>query len=251
MKNIFTTLFIFISTFCFSQTNTDGFLVFYNGKFNNQFGRGNDFREYQGKLIIQGNQSLFTMKATGNIVPLDDKFNIDVSPDSLFTVYKDAESSSLIFDFSDVNQQILYFADTLHPMQWALTQEKKMIDQITCLKAHTQFKGRDYIAWYAPSIPIDNGPWKLGGLSGLILEAYDSEDDWHLICTSLKPASNVTFLFYEKIIQKGLEGYEAYTDYMQKIFRRIKSTLATAQTGDCLTCETKSVVKLHTWEKIY
>ena len=251
MKKTLFILSLFFYTFSSAQQVPDGYLIQYNAKFNNQFGRGSDFRNYHGFLIIKGNQSLFTMKDIGNSIPLDNKFNIDLSPDSLFTVYKDAESSYLVFEFSDINQRMLYYADTLYPMEWKISQDKKIIDGIDCFKASTLFKGREYIAWYAPSFPSDNGPWKLGGLPGLILEAYDIDDDWHLVCTSIKPNSVGDFRFYERRISKGLEGYDSFNGYMQKMFARIKSTLASSQSGDCLTCETKSVIKLHTWEKIY
>lgn len=251
MKKVLFILFIFFNTYSFAQYDTTGYLIQYRGKFNNQFGRANDVRDYLGTLNVQGNQSLFTMKEIGTSIQLDNKFNIDISPDSLFTVYKDAESSSLVFEFSDINKRMLYYADTLYPMEWKISQDKKIIDGIDCFKATTFFKGREYIAWYAPSIPSDNGPWKLGGLPGLILEAHDIDNDWHLICTSIIPYLNYDFRFYERLISKGLEGYHTFNEYMQKMFKKIKATLASSQSGDCLTCETKSVIKLHTWEKIF
>jgi len=251
MKKTYFILFIFFSTYSFAQNDKNGYLIEYRGKFNNQFDRANDIRDYHGTLNVQGNQSIFTMKEIGNSIALDNKFNMDISPDSLFTVYKDAESSSLVFEFSDINQRMLYYADTLYPMEWMISQDKKIIEGIDCVKATTLFKGREYIAWYAPSFPFDNGPWKLGGLPGLILEAYDINDDWHLICTSIKPHANYDFKFYERLISKGLEGYHSFDEYMQKMFNKIQITMASSQSGDCLTCQTKSVIKLHTWEKIF
>ena len=44
----------------------------------------------------------------------------------------------------------------------------------TCQLAITHFKGRQWYAWYTEDIPLDAGPWKLRGLPGLILKAYDS-----------------------------------------------------------------------------
>jgi GLPGLI family protein len=44
-----------------------------------------------------------------------------------------------------------------------------------CTLAKTQFKGRLWFAWYTEGIPLNYGPWKFGGLPGLILRAYDSK----------------------------------------------------------------------------
>ena len=42
-----------------------------------------------------------------------------------------------------------------------------------CQKATCRWRGRDYIAWFAPDIPIRRGPWKFGGLPGLIMKVHD------------------------------------------------------------------------------
>lgn len=56
---------------------------------------------------------------------------------------------------------------------WKLSQEKKIISGVECFKATTRFRGVDWEAWYAPSVPYPYGPWKLHGLPGLIIEAHD------------------------------------------------------------------------------
>ena len=43
-----------------------------------------------------------------------------------------------------------------------------------CQLAKARFKGRTWYAWYAEDIPMGEGPWKLGGLPGLVLRAYDA-----------------------------------------------------------------------------
>lgn len=64
--------------------------------------------------------------------------------------------------------------EKIHPFQWSITNETKLIGKFECKKATTYFRGRNYIAWYSPEIPINSGPWKFSGLPGLILELYDS-----------------------------------------------------------------------------
>lgn len=59
--------------------------------------------------------------------------------------------------------------------RWEIEDEVKDIMGYECTKATADFRGRRWIAWFAPEIPVQEGPWKLFGLPGLILEAYDAD----------------------------------------------------------------------------
>ena len=57
------------------------------------------------------------------------------------------------------------------PIDWKISEETKTMQDMVLQKAECDFRGRHYIAWFNPKIPIPDGPWKLRGLPGLILEA--------------------------------------------------------------------------------
>jgi GLPGLI family protein len=246
MKQLF--ILVLICQSFFSNAQEVKATFFYQGKFNGSFGRSENHRPYWGKLIINGSQSLFTMKEEGqHHASLQDN-NIDLRSDSLFTVYKDHESNSLLFEFADLNQRPHYFADTLFPMEWVTTEEHKMIGGIPCLKAVTRFKGRGYTAWYAPTITINDGPWKLGGLPGLILEAYDDEDNWRMEFISRTDEYDFDASFYESKIQRGVEGFPGFAGFVKKLFARLEASFN--NNSDCVGCQNKSVIKFHSWEHI-
>lgn len=75
---------------------------------------------------------------------------------------------------------ILY--DTIPQIVWQITEETMTIDGIETIKAEGWFGGRLYSAWFAPSIPVPYGPYKLNGLPGLILAAIskDGKISWRL-----------------------------------------------------------------------
>lgn len=64
-------------------------------------------------------------------------------------------------------------------MSWQLEKETKKIEDITLQKATTNFGGRKWAAWFDSKIPIQEGPYKFNGLSGLIYEVYDEENIFH------------------------------------------------------------------------
>lgn len=63
------------------------------------------------------------------------------------------------------------------PLNWKIHTETKQIGSFLCKKATTRFRGRNYTAWFTPKIAVQDGPWKLHGCPGLILEAYDDTDE--------------------------------------------------------------------------
>jgi GLPGLI family protein len=62
-------------------------------------------------------------------------------------------------------------------ISWKISSDTASFGGMRCQKATAHFKGRDYTAWFAPEMPFHAGPWKLNGLPGLILEAYDANKE--------------------------------------------------------------------------
>lgn len=76
--------------------------------------------------------------------------------------------------------------EDLQRISWVLINEFKEIGNFRCQKATGRFRGRIYTVWFSPQVPVNGGPWKLHGLPGLILEAYDIDRAVHFICKSLE-----------------------------------------------------------------
>lgn len=98
--------------------------------------------------------------------------------DKPYFILKDVESDQLALS-SRVSVRNFLTQDSLHAFDWQVHYDT-IIDTLgyTCYRATTHFRGRDYTAWFAPDIPLPYGPWKFGGLPGLIFRVYS--DDRHL-----------------------------------------------------------------------
>lgn len=59
------------------------------------------------------------------------------------------------------------------PAEWSLEPGTTTVMGYKCRKARLLYGGREWVAWYAPDLPVSSGPWKLCGLPGLILKAED------------------------------------------------------------------------------
>ncbi|MDE5844991.1 MAG: GLPGLI family protein [Muribaculaceae bacterium] len=84
--------------------------------------------------------------------------------------------------------------------EWEITDETKEIIGYQCFKAIADYRGRKWTAWFTPEIPIQDGPWKLCGLPGLILEAEDNHGEYHFLANGLKQngITDVGFLCYRE-----------------------------------------------------
>ncbi len=87
---------------------------------------------------------------------------------------------------TNIFRQGYLYAEEIPTLNWNITNESKVILSYTCKKATTTFLGRQYEAWFTPDIPINNGPWKLGGLPGLILKANDVQNYYIFECTGIE-----------------------------------------------------------------
>ncbi|HEY4062704.1 MAG TPA: GLPGLI family protein [Puia sp.] len=67
--------------------------------------------------------------------------------------------------------------DTLPVIAWKIRGDTATFGGLHCQKATCHFKGRDYVAWFCPDLPVHSGPWKLNGLPGVIVDAHDTRND--------------------------------------------------------------------------
>lgn len=80
------------------------------------------------------------------------------------------------------------------PIAWQLGEGSEMVCGHTCSVATAQFRGREWTAYYAPDIPVGRGPWKFGGLPGLILRIEDTTGDQRFTAISIRTAHSDIYM---------------------------------------------------------
>lgn len=105
--------------------------------------------------------------------------------------------------FNNLTEKTMYYRDigfnkvkeSTENIVWTICTNTKKIGNIECTKATAAFRGRNYTAaWFAPSIALPFGPWKLQGLPGIILEAYDTDKEIYWYFKSINYPGNFKHL---------------------------------------------------------
>lgn len=133
-----------------------------------------------GSKIIQGQRGELLVKRNKHRSPevycktINDPFNIltTLTSQKLYQRLKDER-----FKPEERESAEFYLEEQTGSIQWQLHNEYREVGKFRCQRATCRFRGRDYTAWFSTEIPVSYGPWKLNGLPGLILEAYDSKQE--------------------------------------------------------------------------
>ena len=94
-----------------------------------------------------------------------------------------------------ISLQDYCYVDSLHAQTWTMGDSTREVLGYTCQQATADFRGRRWTAWFATDIPVSDGPWKLGGLPGLILEAYDEGQQHVFTAVGLERVKDELIIF--------------------------------------------------------
>ena len=94
-----------------------------------------------------------------------------------------------------ISSQDYRYVDSLHTQTWTMGDSTREVLGYTCQQATADFRGRRWTAWFATDIPVSDGPWKLGGLPGLILEAYDEGQQHVFTAVGLERVKDELIIF--------------------------------------------------------
>ena len=115
-------------------------------------------------------------------------------PRSATFVYKNyPEGKMTVTDATGV-EDVMYI-DSLNIQQWQITDSTKTVLGYLTQKAECFFRGRHWTAWFSPDIPISDGPWKFGGLPGLIMEVYDRGRQYYFGMVGIEKVANAPIYF--------------------------------------------------------
>lgn len=138
-----------------------------------------------------------------------------------FTYYKNYPSAGKSLHLEAIGMENYQCTEDVETPDWQLIPDSTTeIIGYHCQLAKSNFKGRTWYAWYAEDIPMQEGPWKLCGLPGLILKAYDENHEYVFSAIGMNTLNGSTPITLtkdkrEEITQKKLrEAKEKFTPGM-------------------------------------
>ena len=85
----------------------------------------------------------------------------------------------------------LCYVDSIPSLAWNyMDAQSDTILGYECQKATALFAGRTYTAWFTTEIPLPYGPYKFGGLPGLILRIQDADKQFFWECIGFERSSS-------------------------------------------------------------
>ena len=153
-----------------------------------------------------------------------------------------------------ISSQDYCYVDSLHTQIWTMGDSTREVLGYMCQQATADFRGRRWTAWFATDIPVSDGPWKLGGLPGLILEAYDEGRQHVFTAVGLERVKDEPIIFNRSFV--GNRKFEQTNRLeflrMERRFLMDSNSFIQMETGiDLLGDESNQVMRYDLLERDY
>jgi GLPGLI family protein len=103
----------------------------------------------------------------------------------------------LITVINAIRKKTYSYSETTPSFDWKITGNTAQVLGYECNEAVTDFRGRRWHAWFTYDIPLRYGPWKLGGLPGLILKAEDADGLYTYELIGIQKPQSVSMCMYD------------------------------------------------------
>ncbi len=105
-----------------------------------------------------------------------------------------------------------YWDEPVDAQNWEILSDTATIKGLKCQKASCDYKGRSYVAWFSNQIISNNGPWKFGGLPGLIIKISDSKNEIIFEFDGYATLKDLSISLPEKSAQSSAKEYKKVRD---------------------------------------
>lgn len=146
------------------------------------------------RLYMSGDKSVFLWyqveqnERDSEGFDMDDPLSINIRFDEGMFVCNDRSTDRMLSSESTYRNRYIVH-DQLPDDDWNISDQSETIFGFNAIKAEFNFRGRLYTAWFTPDISQSFGPWKLGGLPGLILKVEEDSGAFLAEITNINQTS--------------------------------------------------------------
>lgn len=113
-------------------------------------------------------------------------------------IFKDNAAQTITaYDIAGMGERGFY-TEPYSELVWTTGDSTKTIMGYECIMATADYHGRRWTAWFAPEIPVQEGPWKLRGLPGLILEASEPKGHHSFVADGIEQSDYPIYPIYNR-----------------------------------------------------
>ena len=216
--------------------------------------------DYRAMLVFNKDNSLYvTRKDSLEGGHIREQKSFQVSPEARHSITVATNPEGFRYYYTP-KEKILYsrdlgfkyVKDNTIDIPWDIAEETKMIGVYKVQKATAHFRGRDYTAWFTPQIPLPYGPWKLVGLPGLILEAYDTDKEIYWYFKNIEYPTKHSYLL--KPIDNPKSSWISYEEHKKFLIKafldaRMGGRMIAENTG--VSGSKSKVLKTNSYIEVY
>lgn len=130
--------------------------------------------------------------------------------------------------YDSIGDERYYSEEPLCGFEWEISDSTKNILGYECIMAATDFRGRHWTVFFAPEISLTEGPWKLCGLPGLILEAKEDCGQYSFVADGIEEFAEPVPPVYEANLYEPMDRIELLK--FKRDFAENFGAIITAQT---------------------
>ena len=224
-----TKLYFLIFILCASLGHSQESILIVDYTYSIQFKSLPSVTTVNSRLISNGVLSHYEMDFVGNFNLVEEEAGVNggsvlnIKSKNNPIIYKDSKTRH-IYSIERVGMKLFLVKDSMNIFNWNIKNEKKDILGYSCQQATTEYRGRQYTAYFTTEIPFQTGPWKFYGLPGLILQVESDDGEFKMIANKInisKKQVDITNPFSES--KEEPISWNLYTEIYYKKYNELKN----------------------------
>lgn len=120
----------------------------------------------------------------------------------LYVIKDFAESVSTTYDAAGMGE-CGFYDEPFSEIDWLIDEDRaKTVLGYQCIMATADYHSRKWTVWFTPEIPMRDGPWKLCGLPGLIMEASEPSGQHSFTANGIETSSQPIYPLFSTKYEK-------------------------------------------------